>query len=93
MKLAVIGGGSTYTPELADGLARMTNVLSVDELVLVDPARDRTARVAAVSQRIVNRLGASIRVHHTDRLDEGVGRSVSRARATTDRRAGRAGVR
>ena len=72
MKLAVIGGGSTYTPELADGLARMTDVLSVDELVLVDPARDRTARVAAVSQRIVNRLGASIRVHHTDRLDEGV---------------------
>ena len=35
MKLAVIGGGSTYTPELADGIGRL--LPSVEELVLVDP--------------------------------------------------------
>ena len=35
MKLAVIGGGSTYTPELADGIGRL--LPSVSELVLVDP--------------------------------------------------------
>ncbi len=37
MKVAVIGGGSTYTPELADGFARLRSVLPVDELALVDP--------------------------------------------------------
>ena len=41
MKLAVVGGGSTYTPELVDGLARLRDVLPVDELVLVDPAAER----------------------------------------------------
>ena len=41
MKLAVVGGGSTYTPELVDGFARLRDVLPVEELVLVDPAADR----------------------------------------------------
>ena len=35
MKLAVIGGGSTYTPELADGIGRL--LPQVTEFVLVDP--------------------------------------------------------
>ena len=35
MKLAVIGGGSTYTPELADGLGRLAP--GIREVVLVDP--------------------------------------------------------
>ena len=41
IKIAVIGGGSTYTPELVDGLARRTARLPVTELVLldIDPAR------------------------------------------------------
>ena len=38
VKLAVIGGGSTYTPELVDGLAGPDSGLDVDELVLCDPA-------------------------------------------------------
>ena len=37
MKVAVVGGGSTYTPELVDGVARLTGALKVTELVLVDP--------------------------------------------------------
>ena len=41
MKLAVVGGGSTYTPELVDGLGRLRDVLPVDELVLVDPSAER----------------------------------------------------
>ena len=39
MKIAVVGGGSTYTPELVDGIGRMQDVLPVDELVLIDPGR------------------------------------------------------
>jgi 6-phospho-beta-glucosidase len=55
MKLTVVGGGSTYTPELVDGLARMQDVLPVDELVLVDPAADRLALVGGISRRILRR--------------------------------------
>ena len=35
MRIAVVGGGSTYTPELVDGIARRRDVLPVDELALV----------------------------------------------------------
>src|SRR4051812_8618347 len=57
MKLAVVGGGSTYTPELVDGLGRLQDVLPVDELVLVDPAADRLELVAGLGRRILARLG------------------------------------
>lgn len=43
MKITVVGGGSTYTPELIEGFARRADVLPVDELVLhdIDPERLR----------------------------------------------------
>ena len=31
MKLAVVGGGSTYTPELVDGIARLSGDSAVPE--------------------------------------------------------------
>jgi 6-phospho-beta-glucosidase len=62
VKLAVVGGGSTYTPELVDGLGRLHDTLPVDELVLVDPAADRLELVAGVGQRILSRLGSSARL-------------------------------
>ncbi len=57
MKIAVVGGGSTYTPELVDGLGRMRDVLPVHELVLVDPDRERLELVGAFGRRILDRLG------------------------------------
>ena len=41
MKLAVIGAGSTYTPELVSGLMREQQRLDVQELILhdIDPQR------------------------------------------------------
>ena len=57
MKIAVVGGGSTYTPELVDGLGRLRDVLPVDELVLVDPATDRLELVGGFGRRILARLG------------------------------------
>src|SRR3954462_11892218 len=41
MKIVVVGGGSTYTPELVDGIGRLRDTLPVHELVLVDPAPHR----------------------------------------------------
>lgn len=69
MKLTVIGGGSTYTPELADGLARLN--LPVEELVLVDPDADRLDAVGPVSARIMARYGHPARVRWTADLDDG----------------------
>jgi 6-phospho-beta-glucosidase len=69
MKLAVIGGGSTYTPELADGIGRLLPGLT--ELVLVDPDPDRLAVVGPVSARIMAAHGHPGRVRWTGSLDEG----------------------
>ena len=69
MKLAVVGGGSTYTPELVDGLGRLYDVLPVDELVLVDPAADRLDLVAGVGRRILSRLGSPTRLVTSSSLE------------------------
>lgn len=52
MRIAVVGGGSTYTPELIDGFARLRDTLPVRELVLIDPAADRLELVAGLARRI-----------------------------------------
>jgi 6-phospho-beta-glucosidase len=69
MKLAVIGGGSTYTPELADGIARLR--LPVDELALIDPDVERLSAVGSVCRRIMARLDHPATVRWTTSLDEG----------------------
>jgi 6-phospho-beta-glucosidase len=55
MKIAVVGGGSTYTPELVDGIARLRDEIEVDQLVLCDPDSSRLDAVAGVSGRIARR--------------------------------------
>ena len=70
MKLTVIGGGSTYTPELADGLGRLAP--GVTELVLVDPDEARLAAVGPVSARIMRARGHQARVRWTTSLDDGL---------------------
>ncbi|MEU2608959.1 6-phospho-beta-glucosidase [Streptomyces albus] len=72
MKLAVVGGGSTYTPELIDGFARLRDVLPIDELVLVDPAADRLELVGGLARRIFARQGHPGAVTTTSDLDAGV---------------------
>ena len=62
MKLAVVGGASTYTPELMDGLARLRGQIAVDEVWLVDPDQDRLALVAGISARMFAREGHPARV-------------------------------
>ena len=50
MKLTVVGGGSTYTPEHVDGLGRLAGELTIDELVLLDP--DVAADEAATDEDV-----------------------------------------
>ncbi|MFE0183181.1 6-phospho-beta-glucosidase [Streptomyces olivaceus] len=72
MKLTVVGGGSTYTPELIDGFARLRDTLPVRELVLVDPAADRLDLVGGLARRIFARQGHDGRIVTTSDLDAAV---------------------
>lgn len=72
MKLTVVGGGSTYTPELIDGFARLRDGLPIDELWLVDTDPERLALVAGISQRMFAAAGHPGKVIPTTDLVAGV---------------------
>ncbi|MCP2164750.1 6-phospho-beta-glucosidase [Goodfellowiella coeruleoviolacea] len=72
MKLTVVGGGSTYTPELMDGIAGRRTSLPVDEITLVDPDEERVAVVRAFCQRLLDHAGYPAKVSTTNSLEEGV---------------------
>jgi len=72
MKLAVVGGASTYTPELMDGIARLQGQLAVDEVWLVDPAHDRLGLVAGISRRMFARENHAGKIVVTSDLVAGV---------------------
>jgi len=59
VKVAVVGAGSTYTPELVEGFVAHRDRLPVDELAMLDVDRDRLEIVGGVSKRILSRLGWS----------------------------------
>jgi 6-phospho-beta-glucosidase len=67
LKLAVIGGGSSYTPELVDGLLRRSGELPVAELWLADipVGEDKLAVVGALARRMAARAGSAMTVHTT----------------------------
>ena len=56
IKVAVIGGGSTYTPELVEGLANRSARLPIDELVLHDIDAERREIVGGLAGRMLRRL-------------------------------------
>ena len=57
MKIAVIGGGSTYTPELVSGLSRERDRIDVRELVLHDIDPERREVVGGLAARMLARQG------------------------------------
>ena len=59
IKVAVVGGGSTYTPELVDGLCDHEDRMVVDDLVLLDPDELRRDVVGGLSERILRARGWS----------------------------------
>ena len=55
VKIAVVGGGSTYTPELIEGFHTRRDRLPVDELVLHDIDDERLEVVGGLARRILRR--------------------------------------
>jgi 6-phospho-beta-glucosidase len=72
VKIAVIGAGSTYTPELVEGFARRAAVLGLRELVLYDIDAARLEVVGGLARRILARSGFPGAVTTTTDLDAAV---------------------
>jgi 6-phospho-beta-glucosidase len=71
LKIAVIGAGSTYTPELIEGLIERAGQLSVREIALMDVNEERLEIVGGLARRM---YGAA-------ELDDAVTLSTDRRRA------------
>jgi 6-phospho-beta-glucosidase len=69
MKIAVVGAGSTYTPELVSGLARERERLGVRELALHDVDAERLDVVGGLAGRMLARDGFEGRLEQTLDLD------------------------
>ena len=65
MKIAVIGAGSTYTPELVSGLSRERAEIDVRDLVLHDIDAERLEVVGGLAQRMLARQGYEGRLETT----------------------------
>jgi len=62
MKITVIGGGSTYTPELVNGFLERAATLPISELWLMDIDKERLDVVGGFAQRMVKAKGEPFKV-------------------------------
>lgn len=67
MKVVAIGGGSSYTPELVEGLINRSTELPVRELWLVDipEGRKKLEIITDLARRMVARAGVNMQVYST----------------------------
>ncbi len=72
IRLAVVGAGSSYCPELMQGLIRRKELLPVDELRLTDIDEERLTVVGGFCERALRHEGLSARVLRTLSLEEAV---------------------
>ena len=70
VKVAVVGAGSTYTPELVEGFARRADRFPMDELALLDIDPERLEVVGALAERMLRKVDWSGRLVRTGDRDE-----------------------
>jgi 6-phospho-beta-glucosidase len=69
LKIAVIGAGSTYTPELLDGFIRRKDRLTVAELRLMDIDEEKLSVISALAERMFKKTGLGPSLITTGDLD------------------------
>lgn len=72
MKVAVIGGGSSYTPELINGFLERIDSFPMTELWLMDISQERLDIVGKFARRMVEAAGSPFTVHLTTNQREAV---------------------
>ena len=67
VKIATIGGGSSYIPELVEGFIKRYDELPIKELWLVDieEGKEKLEIVGAMAQRMVKAAGVPMTIHLT----------------------------
>ncbi|MBC8589084.1 6-phospho-beta-glucosidase [Paratissierella segnis] len=67
LKIATIGGGSSYTPELIEGFIKRYDELPVKDLYLVDieEGKEKLDIVGNLAKRMIKNAGVNINVHLT----------------------------
>lgn len=72
IKIATIGGGSSYTPELIEGFIKRQDELDIREIWLVDieDGKEKLEIVGAMAKRMVEAAGLDWKVHLTLNREE-----------------------
>lgn len=67
LKIVTIGGGSSYTPELVEGLIKRYDEMPVSDYWLVDieEGREKLEIVGALAKRMVEKAGVPMKIHLT----------------------------
>jgi len=69
LKIAVIGAGSTYTPELIEGLINRKDVLPLTDIVLMDIDKRKLDIVSSLAKRMLDHSGIACGFTSTENLD------------------------
>jgi 6-phospho-beta-glucosidase len=72
VKLTVIGGGSTYTPELIDGIIKRHTRMPITQIYLVDIELTKLIIIAAFAKRMIKAAGIDIQIEYGTDLSAGV---------------------
>ncbi len=72
MKLAVVGAGSTYTPELLRGLGELGEAIGLTEVTLEDVDAERLELVGGASERVAAAHGFTGRIQRTTDVDRAI---------------------
>lgn len=70
LKVVIIGAGSSYTPELIEGLSEHRNVLPVKEIVLVDINEERLKIMDGFVHRYCRHLDYDVEISSTTSRQE-----------------------
>lgn len=67
LKLVIIGGGSSYTPEILEGIIQRQDTFPVNEIVLVDiePGKDKLETIGNLGKRMIHQANANINLSWT----------------------------
>jgi 6-phospho-beta-glucosidase len=70
LRITVVGGASSHTPELFADLVELGDQLDVEQVTLTDPNAAKLALIAQVGKRLLAKAGAAIRIDATPDLQE-----------------------
>lgn len=70
LKIAIVGAGSSYTPELIEGLSEHRETLPVKEIVLLDINEERLSIMEGFVKRYIKHLNYDVKVWSTTSREE-----------------------